>query len=670
MISYFLYQASAYLPEPLEHTALRANGWSGRVVAWFLFFCVMFQQNTKRDRSRPSHQGMAAFAVDEDRAELEVLNANLRKTNENSAKITAVLSGLDERLGRLEGTMKPIHRTTKRLWQVQSNVAATIAAIEKTKTYWNIPFEEESTIRAGPSTNLQRFLTSVRNLDQGMVTLQSADLSSSQRIVNKTHELLKSATEQLRDYWQAVLNSGSVPIAPLTYVLKGQAPPAFSSEQAEQMRDMAKVAAESRGLASVQTQQTQSFIEIRSDYIQRSLETFPLASQRSLELRTAALYDREFNGIGHYTEAILQMTRQDRELCLTVFGEQTGLDVYERTVAPAFSDYCRTCKGITAHVKVHLGPDCYLGFEALGHLKRLNATVVDIETPEIARDLHATVTSIATVSAGAFHEMAEDMKRKMGAVLALPIDGGVLDHTKELCSRLRKCCEYPEIVADLLSALGEGGWRRPVTGPVKLPHTETPAAGLLLDNFACECIDANLQILEAKARNLLKRPNQMAIFMLNNVAYVSSTIKRSEMHRYIGKRTLAKLDETHKRIFKVYREACDLPARQLMDTTTMLRPADNKSKGSSMTSKDREAVKERFRLFNAEFEELIRSSKSFTVQDADLKQQLTGEIRAVIVPLYVRFYDKYVAMDFAKNKDKYIKYDKSSIEKVIWDALA
>ena len=65
---------------------------------------------------------MAGFAVDEDRAELEILSANLRKTEENATKIAGILSGLDDRLGRLEGTMKPIHRTTKRLWQEQNSM--------------------------------------------------------------------------------------------------------------------------------------------------------------------------------------------------------------------------------------------------------------------------------------------------------------------------------------------------------------------------------------------------------------------------------------------------------------------------------------------------------------------------------------------------------------------
>lgn len=53
--------------------------------------------------------------IDEDRAGLEVLNSNLRKTQELTVIMSKLLGGFDERLQKMEGTMKPIHRTTKRL---------------------------------------------------------------------------------------------------------------------------------------------------------------------------------------------------------------------------------------------------------------------------------------------------------------------------------------------------------------------------------------------------------------------------------------------------------------------------------------------------------------------------------------------------------------------------
>ena len=141
------------------------------------------------------------------------------------------------------------------------------------------------------------------------------------------------------------------------------------------------------------------------------------------------------------------------------------------------------------------------------------------------------------------------------------------------------------------------------------------------------------------------------------------------MNKTMGDKPMIKIDEANKRAYKLYRESWDGPARQLMDITIM-RPSDPKSARNSLNSKDKDAVKERFKSFNVEFDDLIRACKSFSVTDSELRQSLTSEIRSIIVPLYGRFYDKYINSDFAKNKEKYIKYDKTSIEKVIWDALS
>ena len=60
--------------------------------------------------------------IDEDRADLEVLNSNLKRTHELTAIMAKLLSGFDERLQKMEGTMKPIHRTTLRLKTVDQSM--------------------------------------------------------------------------------------------------------------------------------------------------------------------------------------------------------------------------------------------------------------------------------------------------------------------------------------------------------------------------------------------------------------------------------------------------------------------------------------------------------------------------------------------------------------------
>lgn len=89
----------------------------------------------------------------------------------------------------------------------------------------------------------------------------------------------------------------------------------------------------------------------------------------------------------------------------------------------------------------------------------------------------------------------------------------------------------------------------------------------------------------------------------------------------------------------------------LMDVTVVKGGNSTSSGKSSLSSKDREQIKEKFRNFNAEFDSLVKAHKSYNVTDQTLRQLLAKEI-AFISPLYHRFYDKHSGGDFSKHVDK------------------
>jgi exocyst complex component 7 len=87
----------------------------------------------------------------------------------------------------------------------------------------------------------------------------------------------------------------------------------------------------------------------------------------------------------------------------------------------------------------------------------------------------------------------------------------------------------------------------------------------------------------------------------------------------------------------------------LLDVT-YIKGGSNRSSGS-LSGKEREALKERFRVscfttlltknFNTEFEEIIRINRTLSVPDPEVRGLVIGEIKRVVMPLYTRFYDKY-----------------------------
>lgn len=598
--------------------------------------------------------------IDEERADLEVLQDNLAKTTRLSDRMGEILTAFDARLEQLDRAVRKINASGEGLKRVQGNVDETIRAIERTRQYYNIPFEEEERIRRGPLNDPAGYLRSLARIDHGIQSMRDDRLEASRKIASRMQALQQDGNKQIAEHVDRAVRDNSRQIEPLPFVLKDQSLPAIPTDQVDFLAQVASSSQPARADLLAR------YVSARSTYLQRSLHTFVLASQRNLEIRTQTLYERENNGIGHYSEALTRMCLVEREAALRIFAPE-GSRVWGAVVDPALGEYLATTKSIAGHVQGRLSTDCYLAFETLEHMSRFRARV-RLETPELLRDVDANVALVASSCAPAFHDLMEDVRRRADQLQVLPGDAGVLEIARELATRLVRFSHYRDTVLDLIFNLGDGQWRHPLQGPIKLNKANPPEQAVaLFDTWAAEVVALALQQLENKSRQLGRKPGFTGVLCLNNVAYVQSQIVRGELASMTPRQVPAKVDELMRRGFKLYRESWDVSARPLMDTTVMRNAND--AKRSSFTNKDRDALKERFRTFNTEFEASIRDCKTYAVHDPDLKQHLTNEIRGVIVPLYGRFYDKYVNAEFTKNKEKYIKYDKSSIEKVIWDAL-
>ncbi len=85
----------------------------------------------------------------------------------------------------------------------------------------------------------------------------------------------------------------------------------------------------------------------------------------------------------------------------------------------------------------------------------------------------------------------------------------------------------------------------------------------------------------------------------------------------------------------------------------------------TLSKSQREEVKDKFKNFNTAVDERFAVEKSYAIPDAELRSAIIKDIKKVILPLYGRFYDKYMEVDFAKNPTKYIKYDKKGLDELL-----
>lgn len=85
----------------------------------------------------------------------------------------------------------------------------------------------------------------------------------------------------------------------------------------------------------------------------------------------------------------------------------------------------------------------------------------------------------------------------------------------------------------------------------------------------------------------------------------------------------------------------------------------------TLSKAQREVIKDKFKAFNTDIEEMYKHQKSWTIPDADLRMSLLKEIKNVLLVLYVRFYERYQTLEFSKNPTKYIRYDKEQLDEML-----
>jgi len=180
--------------------------------------------------------------------------------------------------------------------------------------------------------------------------------------------------------------------------------------------------------------------------------------------------------------------------------------------------------------------------------------------------------------------------------------------------------------------------------------------------------------LRTKSENY-ENPNLKWIFLLNNSYKISklfsdansqSSIQRKQQ-RLTGK--CESLDElflvTGKRDLKLFYDNEILNFKReyskcwskLLSYIRDLNES-NPFNEAKMKDKERQLLKDRFSGFNKEFEEIYETQKKFYIpsEQAELAEILRQDNIIYIISQYKRFYSTYSKMNFASNREKYVKY--------------
>lgn len=619
--------------------------------------------------------GPRKAALLEESAEVEVLFANMEKMKTLTKKIQGSVNRLDASGKAVQEAISPIYGNTQKLQIANTNIDRVIEAIERLKAPRAEGAKEERIIKAGPGRgDLDAYIASLDRTNNTLADLKRTNMRSNEQSIAELSGLLKLGNKQLEDVFRSILQDSSRDkVQALEYVAKQNPFPRMPQEKLQSLRSInAHISKSCAQLSQIDVSSTPTqriYADIRSGYLEGTLRSLQQASiSTARKVQADALYKKGTNGIGTYVQAIEGLFVAEFDNLNYVFDRDEWNAVYLSTCQVPLAEFSKTLRELNGHIQKNLLTDCFLGYEICGLIRTLSMRLQK-QTGALKDQIYDSVKPVRETSKMSLNKMLEDTRSRTQSLIALPIDGGAVDITTQTMRRLQEMTNHLEPLSSILASLGEGGWNSSAANNSSTTLDVGPDGVKLFASYVSDAVETLLQNLGGKAKMILKGKNLQGVFLANNVSIIMRIIRSSELGPLMDSQTKKVLD-WRKQATAMYLEAWREPSGYLLDVQYTNRSKERPTSGGadsaaivkSLSSKDKDAIKEKFKNFNTSFDDLVTRHKGYAMEP-EVRNQLSKEVQNIIEPLYNRFYDRYREID--KGKGKYVKYDKTELNRAL-----
>ncbi|GAV70398.1 Exo70 domain-containing protein [Cephalotus follicularis] len=184
-----------------------------------------------------------------------------------------------------------------------------------------------------------------------------------------------------------------------------------------------------------------------------------------------------------------------------------------------------------------------------------------------------------------------------------------------------------------------------------------------------------MRIMQALQTNLdgkskqYKDPALTHLFLMNNIHYMVRSVRRSEAKDLLGDDWV----QRHRRIVQQHANQYKRTAWSKILQTLSVQGLTSSGGGSAMSGDggnssgvSRALIKDRFKIFNVQFEELHQKQSQWTVPDSELRESLRLAVAEVLLPAYRSFIKRFGPLvEAGKTPAKYIRYTAEDLERML-----
>uniref|UniRef100_H2ZQN2 Exocyst complex component 7 n=1 Tax=Ciona savignyi TaxID=51511 RepID=H2ZQN2_CIOSA len=316
--------------------------------------------------------------------------------------------------------------------------------------------------------------------------------------------------------------------------------------------------------------------------------------------------------------------------------EQTGTKIVE---------YSKQC------IARHDHPSIVNVFPAIKHLKTTLPAYQDALKGVSEKNrlrIPRLIAELDSVGVKVLEDFSDCVKSDPEKESNMPKDGTVHELTSNTMLFLQQLAENVEIVGGMLASKFES-------------QQSIQIIRSCLAKYIGQVLGALKLNLENKSRVYVDL-FLAAVFLLNNYHFIITALNRHNL--------LALAQIATPEIERFYKEFIEEQRQAYMQCWTKFDSYlnnDNKGvpiqvqPGGKLKDKDKQVVKDKFKSFNNDFEDLVKTHQQWAMPSSDIKKEIRNSVKSRIRSAYSELHEKYRMVQFTKNIDKYLKYTPESV---------
>ncbi|CAH9112830.1 unnamed protein product [Cuscuta europaea] len=298
-------------------------------------------------------------------------------------------------------------------------------------------------------------------------------------------------------------------------------------------------------------------------------------------------------------------------------------------------------------------------FRILDMYDALSAVLSDLEDlfshevgEMVCSEAKGVLDGLGEAAIGTFVEFENAVK---GEASKTPIQGGEIHPlTRYVMNYVKLLVDYSNTINELLHNV-ESGLESESSEVVDDRELESNSLFARRLSILIKSLEANL---EEKSR-MYEDSGMQYIFLMNNLLYIVQKVKDSDLRKHLGDLWIRKRRGQVRQFATGYLRA---------SWSKVLSCLKDEGIGGSSNNASKITLKERFKNFNACFEELYRIQTAWKVPDEQLREELRISISEKVIPAYRSFMGRFGShLESGRNSGKYMKYTPDDLEKYLLD---